>query len=178
MLDVSSVHYSMLGIPYTQVCGRAIGYQHHTLDAFLACFVGIAGIDDPYIDGLSITYDTPRRHLWTYAVGYAQSEFSFTGNCSCADNTGAQPPSFVQDHYYCESGNAAGRVQDRWYTDDPLWDGEGCPTGNTCCDPPNLPWFNRVIDTTSTADIELRLCRDQQTDDEDASVELFELYMY
>ena len=43
--------------------------------------------------------------------------------------------------------------------------------GNTCCDPPNLPyaWFNRIIDP-STADIELRLCQDEDTMKEDVAV--------
>ena len=170
----SSVNYSTFGINYTQVCGRAIGYQHDTADAFGA-YRGHTDIDSPYVDGLSITYDTPRRHLWTYAAGQTE-DLSAPWNCPCAPG-GRQPPSFVQDHYYCESGNVGG-VEDRWFTEDPLWDGEGCPTGNTCCDPPNLPWFNRIIDTPSTADIELRVCRDQHTADEDFAVELFELYVY
>ena len=174
----SSVHYSTLGIPYTQVCGRAIGYQHYT-DAFGA-FGGAFDIDSPYVDGLSITYGTPRRHLWTYAVGQFQP-FPHRGHCPCAAAAGTQPPSFVQDHYYCESASVLGTegaAQDRWYPDDPLWDGEGCPAGNTCCDPPNLPWFSRAINTPSTADIELRVCHDEPASNEDVSVELFELYVY
>ena len=177
----SSVYYSTFGIPYTQVCGRAIGYQHATADAFYG-YAGLGNnIDDPYVDGLSITYGSPRRHLWTYAAGFSESNtvkpYS-TGTCPCAPGSGAQPPSFVQDHYYCESGNRAGLIFGRWFPDDPLWDGEGCPTGNTCCDPPNLPWFNRAIETPSTADIELRLCQDQHAFDEDVGLELFELYVY
>ena len=82
----------------------------------------------------------------------------------------------MEDHYYCESGNVG--TLDQWSSDDPLWDGEDCPTNNTCCDPPNLPWFNRMIDPPSTADIELRLCQDEVTVNEDVSVELFELYVY
>ena len=176
----SSVYYSTLGINYTQVCGRAIGYQHATADAFYG-YAGLGkDIDSPYVDGLSITYDTPRRHLWTYAVGAAESgDADRPGSgitCPCAPVSGAQPPSFVQDHYYCESGNVAGLVFGQWFTEDPLWDGEGCPTNNTCCDPPNLPWFNRAIEPPSTADIELRLCQDQG--DEDVGLELFELYVY
>ena len=173
----SSVYYSTLGISYTQVCGRAIGYQHHASDAFYAGFGMGMSIDDPYVDGLSITYDTPRRHLWTYAAGQADSRLQSLGNCPCAVDAGTQPPSFVQDHYYCEAGNDGG-VVDRWYPEDPLWDGDGCPAGTTCCDPPNLPWFNRAINTTSTADIELRLCQDEVASNEDVSVELFELYVY
>ena len=171
----SSVYFSTFGVPYTEVCGQAIGYQHHTTDAFIAFISN--NIDDPYVDGLSITYDTPRHHLWTYAAGHAESGFTGAHNCPCANATGAQPPSFVGDHYYCESANV-GHYEDQWYPDDPLWDGDGCPTGNTCCDPPNLPWFNRMIDPPSTADIELRVCRDEPTTNEDLSVELFELFVY
>ena len=177
----SSVYLSTFGVPFTQVCGRAIGYQHHSADAF-GGFGGLSmTIDDPYVDGLSITYDsTPRRHLWTYAAGHSES--GLTGltslaNCPCAAASGKQPPSFVEDHYYCESGNVADH-ENQWYADDPLWDGDDCPTGNTCCDPPNLPWFNRIIDPPSTADIELRVCRDEGSETEDVAVELFELYVY
>ena len=81
------------------------------------------------------------------------------------------------DHYFWESGNVDAR-ENQWYPVDPLWDGDGCPTGNTCCEPPNLPWFNRIIDPPSTADIELRLCRDETATNEDLSVELFELFVY
>ena len=170
--------YSTFGVPFTQVCGRAIGYQHYT-GAFVG--VGMAGknIDDPYVDGLSITFGlTPRRHLSTYAAAHAEANSPFPhANCLCAAASGSQPPSFVEDHYYCESANI-GYTEDQWYANDPLWDGDGCPTGNICCDPPNLPWFNRMIDPPSTADIELRVCRDEDSGNEDVVVELFELFVY
>ena len=172
----SSVYFSTFGVPFTEVCGRAVGYQYRSTDAFRS-IVG-NNINVAYVDGLSITYDTPRHHLWTYAAGMSETDPGST-NCPCADATGAQPPSFVGDHYYCESANVGG-TEDQWYLDDPLWDGDGCPTGNTCCDPPNLPWFNRMIDEPSTADLELRLCRDEvfQIVAEDVGVDLFELYVY
>ena len=179
-IGCSSVNYSTFGINYTQVCGRAIGYQHHSPDAFGGTDMS-RSIDSHYVDGLSITFDTPRRHLWTYAAGFSESpSLNNPANCPCSDDHGNQPPTFVQDHYYCESGNAgqSNTLRDQWYTDDPLWDGEGCPTGNTCCDPPNLPWFNRAIDTPSTADIELRLCQDEILSNEDVGLEQFELYVY
>ena len=175
----SSVNFSTFGVPFTKVCGRAVGYQRGSPDAFDVYANLGRDVNDPYVDGLSITYNdmSSRQHLWTYAAGFAESGFAGSDNCPCADTTAMQPPSFVGDHYYCESGNVGAR-EDQWYPDDPLWDGEGCPTGNTCCDPPNLPWFNRVINPPSTADIELRLCQDEATVNEDVSVELFELYVY
>ena len=166
----SSVRYSTLGVPFTRVCGRAVGYQYGSTDAFLGTQLNI---DDVYVDGLSITYDSPRRHLWTYASGLFESNLH-TSNCPC--NHGNQPPSYVGGHYYCESGTNSPST--RWYPDDPLWDGEGCPIGNPCCDPPNLPWFNRQIEQPSTADIELRLCQNEVASSEDVGLELFELYVY
>ena len=175
----SSVYFSTSGVPFTQVCGQAIGYQYGSADGFRAYSNLGMGINDPYVDGLSITYDNAsRRHLWTYAVGLAESDNAGASNCPCSAAAGGrQPPSFVGDHYYCESGNVGG-PSGQWYANDPLWDGDGCPTGNTCCNPPNLPWFNRLIDPPSTADIELRLCRDEATESEDVAVKLFELYVY
>ena len=126
-------------------------------------------INHPYVDGLSITYDSPRRHLWTYAAGHTRSH---TLHCLCQPNNHAsQPPSFVGQHFYCDGRDNA----DRWYTDDPLWDRNGCPAGNTCCDPPNLPWFHRTLNTSSTANIEVRWCQDEGG--ENVGVELLELYI-
>ena len=171
----SSVLFTTHGTPYTQVCGQAIGYQFYTTDAFHQYYSNDS-INNPYLDGLSITYGTPRHHLWSYAIGHAQSQSPKPGTCPCAPTSrGTLPPSFVQDHYYCESGHEDGS-KPKWYTGDPLWDGEGCPAGNTCCDPPNLPWFHRRINTSVTDDIEVRWCRDEPADNEDVGVELLELY--
>ena len=76
----SSVYFSTFGVPVTQVCGQAIGYQYYTPGGFHVHQRN--SIDDPYVDGLSITYDTtPRRHLWTYAAGYLESGTSGSADC-------------------------------------------------------------------------------------------------
>ena len=117
-----------------------------------------------------------------YAAGDAESGGSHPSSCP-SHSSATQPPFrnlaaiLCGDHYFCEAGNVGG-AENQWYPDDPLWDGAGCPNGNTCCDPPNLPWFNRMIDPPFTADIELRLCRDEAATNEDLSVELFELFVY
>ena len=162
----TSVRYPTLGLNYTAVCGRAIGYQFRSTDGMDAYYT-TKTINHPYVDGLSITYDSPRRHLWTYAAGH-------TTHCPCQpSNHALQPPSFVGQQYYCD-----GRVYDnRWYTDDPLWDRNGCPAGNTCCDHPNLPWFHRTLNASTTADIEVRWCQDEREDNENVGVELLELFI-
>ena len=147
-----SVQYPTLGLNFTQVCGQAIGYKYSSTDRMRASTT----IDNAYVDGLSITYSSPRRHLWTYSAG----------GCPCH----SEAPYFVGQHLYCDwnSGN--------W--DYSLWDGEGCSAGSTCCDPPNLPWFHRALDTATTDDIEVRWCRDSAASDEDVGVVLLELYVY
>ena len=159
----SSVQYPTLGLNFTQVCGQAIGYMYQSTDGLDAPYTS-KSIDNPYVDGLSITYGSPRHHLWTYAAGHV-------GRCLCHPASFASPPpSFVGQHFYCDGNNG------NW--DYSLWDGEGCPAGNTCCDPPNLPWFHRTLDTATTDDIEVRWCRDQPVSDENLAVVLLELYVY
>ena len=64
---------------------------------------------------------------------------------------------------------------------DPLWDGQGCGS-SSCCElsyPPGVtpPWFCKQLPQTTTDDIEVRLCGDEGTADEDTPVELIELYI-
>ena len=164
-----SVRYPTLGLSFTQVCGQAIGYMYHSADGLDAINTSKT-IDSPYVDGLSITYSSPRHHLWTYAAGH-------DGRCRChSPSRASPPPSFVGQHYYCDGWPE--RYTATWYTQYPLWDGEGCPTDNTCCDPPNLPWFHRTLNTATTDAIEVRWCRDQSASNEDVGVVLLELYVY
>ena len=46
-------------------------------------------------------------------------------NCLCISG-GASPPNFVGSDYYCESGLNAPPWRNALYSDDPLWDGQGC----------------------------------------------------
>ena len=165
----TSVRYPTLGLNFAQVCGQAIGYMHGSPDGLEAINTNKT-IDNPYVDGLSITYGSPRRHVWTYAAGINR-------HCLCHSNSlASQPPSFVGRHYYCDGRPAPWGY--RWYPEYRLWDGEGCPAGNTCCDPPNLPWFHRTLNRATTEDIEVRWCRDRSQSDEDVGVELLEIYIY
>ena len=160
----TSVFFSSLDISYTSVCGQAIGYQLLSPDGLDA--VGTTKtINHPYVDGISITYNSPRYHIWTYAAGV-------NGRCLCQPNNFAsQPPLFIGQHYYCDGRSYARH----WNIGDPLWDKNGCPIGNTCCDPPNLPWFHRTLAKPTTARIEVRWCQDER--DENVGVELLELYV-
>ena len=168
----SSVTYSTCGIPYTRVCGRAIGYAYYTPDAFGSKRNGINGA---YVDGLSITHGQPRKHIWTYAAGVSEDHNNKHCNCPCAVHPGPDPPAFVGNDYHCESGNT-GYWEAQWYTNDPLWDGKGCVAGSNCCSTSGLPWFCRTLPCETTDDIEVRWCCNQSTSDEDIAIEQLEIF--
>ena len=118
----------------TYICGKVVGYQKGTTDgysAFLYKTYPSKAIDGPYVDGVSLTYGSPRKHLFTYACGVSSDVGVHPSNCPCARGPGANPPSFVQDNYYCESGNIGHAKHGTVYTSDPLWDGKGCNAGIT-----------------------------------------------
>lgn len=47
---------------YNKVCGQIIGYQVGSTDAFESSTRSFS-IDQAYVDGVSVTYGTPRTHL-------------------------------------------------------------------------------------------------------------------
>ena len=151
---------------YQKVCGRAVGYQKGSPDAFNTA---------SDFDGLSITHGNPRQHIWAYAIG--TTDFGPTANCPCAAHPGANPPAFVGSHYYCESGAGSSFNGNTYYLSDVVWDGAGCSTGNTCCSNSNLPWFYRQLSQTTQNDIEVRVCTDQNFDDEAVLITSLELHI-
>ena len=46
-----------------------------------------------------------------------------------------------------------------------------------CCNVPGIPWFHKILNSPTTDDIELRVCADQDTGDEDVPVSLYEIYI-
>ena len=66
----ASVTISADGQSYTQVRGKVAAYAYKSPDAFRRSSGAGSDIDDPYVDGISITYGSPRNHVWIYAAVY------------------------------------------------------------------------------------------------------------
>ena len=104
-------------------------------------------------------------------------------NCPCTTGSdqSSTVPSFIGNDYFCESGNPSPSFnwKSTLLTADPLWDGEGCgPIEQACCSSrPRLPWFNKTLSSTTTDYIELKVCADQGTNDEDVHVSFYEIYI-
>jgi hypothetical protein len=163
---------STSGFSYSKVCGRATAYQVGTTDAFGRSTT----TDDNYADGISLTYGSPRQHIWTFAAGGRESVDGYS--CPCIQNSGVQPPSFVGTDYFCETGNnEVHRSMIQILYPDPLWDGTGCGPQSTCCTFNNPPWFYKQLPQPTTDDIEMRVCTDELRMNEDIAIESVDIYI-
>ena len=162
---------------YSHVCGRARGYQYRYVAGFFGFHYYNRDLESTYVYGLSITNG---NHLWSYVNGRSELDLRFDNSdicvCPCNGNyPGANiVPSFVGNHYYCESG-FVDDFENRVAWEDPLWDGRGChTTNNTCCN--RFGFFYRNITPTSD-DIEVRLCGEGSYSSTDTLIDLLEIWV-
>jgi hypothetical protein len=148
--------FSTGGLAFSEVRGRLVAYQQGSTDGFL---------DN---DSISI-WTTSGTHLWTYAFGYTSLNSTA---CSCASlgcparcpsNGGFLPDAHVGSSYYCESGASA------------------CSSyGATTFFPTKLfasrPAFVARL-AAIQADLEVRVCLNQGTSDEDLFFDVLELHV-
>ena len=185
----TSANFSVHGLEYNHVCGKVIGYQYATTNAFgsgIETAHSARNIDDPYVDGVSITHGhNPRKHIWTFAAAFDEvpSRDDSEWVCPCTANITflGQIPSFVQNNYFCETGSRTQVDENTYYINDPLWDAKGCGAGSTCCDvlydEPGHPYFCKQLSQTTSDHIELRVCLDQEQSNEDVLIEQIEIYV-
>ena len=175
----SSLNYTSEG-SYTHVCGRARGYQFSSTDGLYRYAKSNSTIDNPYVDGLSITRGRPRMHIWSYVAGIRElingRENSRYAQCPCAvpGYNDTYEGTFIDNDYYCESG-FVNTTPNRIAWEDPLWDGEGCTqTKNTCCQ--RSGWFHKEVPPT-TDDIEVRWCCNENKENEDVYTDIVEIWV-
>ena len=161
----STVEYGTFTRQYSKVCGKVIGYQYGFTSAFA---VFSRKITHPYVEGVSITYGDPRRHIWTFAAGLdEESALNYARyRCPCnrlhARRT-VKPPHFVRHNYFCDTADRKYvAIDSRWnkelHKNDPLWDGNGCGPNNGCCTYNNPPWFYRDLGKNISDSIKLSVC--------------------
>ena len=181
----SSVSFASEGT-YNEVCGRVIGYQYG--------FTGgvnpkrsAKNINEAYLDGVSITKGSPRTHVWSFIAANNEEGTKQDDNrhlCPCSEEFYPrydEIAEFVGDDWFCESGAPTYPTQGSFfYNNDKLWDGEQCSALEPCCNTKGQPWFHKVFDTTSSEDIELRVCENGGNTGEkgrDVLVALYEIYV-
>ena len=161
---------------YSKVCGRVIGIQVASPDAF-SDGRG-SDINGTYMDGVSITRGSPRHHIWSYVGSVSDNPEYPMLACPCHSSSGAQPQAFVGSNYYCESGNPTQNWVGQAFPNDKLWDGEQCSHEGTCCTGTNTPpWFSVNLSSPTSDDIEVRIMGLENTDNEDTPIELLEIHV-
>ena len=80
---------------------------------------------------------------------------------------------FAEDNYFCDTTNGDNKN---------LWGGEcaallSVPDLQTCCNYNNPPFFIATLPTRTSANVDVRLCRDEDRTDEDIIVQMLELYV-
>ena len=163
-----------VGVNYSRVCGRVIGYQIGTVDAYSPMY-------SSGFDGVNLTYGTPLKSIWTFVAATAETYGPWQGTvCPCInkydENIPTLPP-FIGEHYFCDAGSVQLPQSTVFYSDDPLWDGAGCGTNSTCCSFNNPPWFYTQFSAPTTEDIEMRVCRDSDIYDEDIAIEAVDIFV-
>ena len=173
----SSVTFPVTTLDYSKVCGRIIGYQYSSTNAF-GHRNNPHSIDTYYVDGVSLTHGNPRQHIWTFAAAAGETS-SPNFICPCTNNetnSTAPPPDYVGNDYFCDTGSSTHHSATLYY-DDPLWDGAGCGTLSTCCSFNDPPWFYKQLPQHTTDDIEMRVCRDQIASNEDIALEMVDVFI-
>ena len=182
-----SAFFSVSGQSYSRVCGRILAYQAGSTNAFYdSVSAGRTSIDFVYVDGVSVTHGPAgsRQHIWTFAASLYDDNpsYSSASNCPCSNtryNWPYQLPSFIQNNYFCDTGNTGpshGRGN-TYYSDDPLWDGAGCGENSTCCQFNNPPWFYSSLPQATRDDVEVRLCFAAASSNENAILYLMEIFV-
>ena len=180
----SSLIFHSNGVTYSQLCGRVRGYQYATTDAVdhqpLGGSTHHNNINSYYVDGISLTRGNPRKHVWTFMSGVDEiRNDQYSCPCQKLSTQSTNIPSFIGNDYFCESGSPLISLSYTLFTADPLWDGKKCRTNESpCCTlKPSLPWFHKHLSTPSNEYIELRVCSDQDTENEDTAIDLYEIYV-
>ena len=106
-----SAHFHTRGVSFQHICGQTKSYQKGTPDAFKGV---TKGIDEKYVDGISITLGSPRQHIWTYCASLRDDR-----KCPCTPSSQTKPSAFVKNNYYCESRTTVTPIENSFYLSDP-----------------------------------------------------------
>ena len=177
----TSILYHSHDIQYSKVCGRVRAYQYYQTIAFYRYYRGYGTtIDSNYVSGMSITHGkSPRKHIWTFAAARDETSSYNYHVCPCTKTDSPytkRVPPFIGNDYFCDTGSRENYERNRFYSEDPLWDGEGCGPTSSCCQFNSPPWFCKELPQPTTDDVEVRVCTWDQPY-RDTPFDLIELYI-
>ena len=158
-----NIYFTSHKINYSIVCGRVRGYQTGSSDGFEHVNKMSAStthlLNSTYLDGISLTHRNLTQHIWSLAATSSAFSNDMARGCSCDSDR----PSFVGFHFSCDQEIVETSIE-------VLWDGEGCRNHNDT-------WFYRQLPKATTDDIEMRVCRDEDRDNEDILIQSVDIYI-
>ena len=167
----------------TQVAMSIAWCAGGSLDIKLANQMLFANFSDNNIniDGVNITSGEERQHIWSFVAGITEGLLSRSGsNCPCsnASDQPSGPQQFIGNNFFCESGNPSVNdfMDNQFFSTDPLWDGQQCE--GTCCTGTNSPpWFSVQLPAPTDGEIQVSICCDESSDDEDIPIGQLEIFV-
>lgn len=152
----SVMRYPTNRLSYSRLCGKITGAQLRSSDGFTRYynnrrFFNTMPLNSAYLDGISLTHGGFKRHIWSFAALHRYSK------CSCSTDK----PAFVSSHFSCDQDEVSSHI---------LWDGLECPAHNK-------EWFYRNLIYSTSDDIEVRICRDEERQNEDIFIKTIEIFV-
>ena len=159
--------------PYSEVNGYVLVDQKGNCNAFTG---QSKDLWEDYMDGVSITYGSnPKKHLYTYAVGW--EEKARLESCECHGSTYTDYATVVGLDYMCDSGMQPNTVgQNLLIGERVLFTGMGCRAESGCCHVAGAPWFYKSLPNTIHDRVELRILSNSPHEEEMVLVRAIELY--
>ena len=141
-----------ISAPYSRLCGYVLAQgigspdglrQHGPRD------------DENLLDGIIVSREgeSKKEDLWFFLVSQNGKAY-----CPCNSN-GLWKDKRIGENYFCDSV---------W--NEPLFDGDGCEYNEECCKHNVPPFFRVDLGGTFTDPINLRICLDEDTDNENIAI--------
>ncbi len=180
----NSVTYPVNNFTYSHVCGKILAYQRGYMSGFFSN-IRLSSrniLEDAYLLGVSLTYGPPgsRQHIWSFVGGMYELDDSMYDHykCPCSViNWRYEVPAFINNDYFCDSGNPGPNINSRtFYTENPLWDGQGCGLTSTCCEFNSPSWFCTSLLQPTNESLEIKNCF-HSSSVEDSIIRLIDIYI-
>ena len=165
----SSVIYPSNGTSYSQVCGTVRVHPEGTPDGFAShnnqIPRNVQSVNQNYVDGVSLTYGdcSNRNHIWTYTAAVTVGD----STRGCDQCTYMKPSNIPRTNFTCISAHCS--------------DADNCFPNTLWCNEAQQCFgnetFYRQLSESTTDNIEMRVCRDQDRDDEDILISFVELFV-
>lgn len=171
MTGMSAINVGSPIASFREVMTTVIGFQRGSTDGFHP-----RAIEDAYVDGLSITAGSPRRHIASYGVGFNEFGGCGSGKCACPCLGGQPAPQFMAENSWrCESGSLGSPMDNAVFFADPLFD--GAEIDDKCAKDASADPIVTEFPPATAPEFEARLMTDEPTQGEGMALYRLELWV-